>query len=207
MPALSLSFISDRIQQLTQIQKIILALGGVLILGAALGFVFFLPLWEETQMLQEDIARENIKLADIARTQAQIARFKKEMAALEVQTKQLQTMLPDAKEIPHLLKHVADLGQKQGLEFLLFKPEKENPQEYIAEIPISLHLKGTYHQIGVFFDGVKRLPRIINVKHMEFGAYEGKTGQITARCQLITYRSLPEPPPSEKPKPKEEKKK
>jgi hypothetical protein len=42
---------------------------------------------------------------------------------------------------------------------------------------------------------------------LEFGAFEEKTGQITARCQLVIFRTLPDPLPSEKPKPKEEKKK
>jgi type IV pilus assembly protein PilO len=102
---------------------------------------------------------------------------------------------------------VANLGQKQGLEFLLFKPEKENPQEYLAEIPITLNLKGDFHQIGVFFDGIRRIPRIINVRQMELGAFEEKTGQITVRCQLLTFRTIPPQAPSEKPKSQDEKKK
>jgi len=95
-----------------------------------------------------------------------------------------------------LLKNVANLGQQQGLEFLRFKPEKENPKEYIAEIPLTVHLKGPYHQIGVFFDRIRRLPRIINIKQLELGAFEEKTAQITARCQLVTFRVLPPPPPA-----------
>ena len=105
-------------------------------------------------------------------------------------------MLPEAKEIPHLLKNVANLGQQQGLEFLLVKPEKENPKEFIAEIPLTVYLKGPYHQIGVFFDHIRRLPRIINIKQLELGAFEERTAQITARCQLVTFRVLPPPPPS-----------
>jgi type IV pilus assembly protein PilO len=207
VPTISFTILSDRLAQLNLTQKIVLALVGILLLGAGLGLPFFLPLWEESTVLKEDIDREKIKLAQILRTRAQIVRFKQELAEMDVQYKQIQAMLPEAKEIPHLLKYVADLGQKQGLEFLLFKPEKENHQEYVAEIPITLHLKGYYHQIGVFFDGIRRLPRIINVRQLEFGAFEEKTGQITARCQLVTFRILPPPSPTEKPKPKDEKKK
>lgn len=180
---------------------------GLILGGAALTFFLFLPLWEKSNLLKEDIDREKTKLAQIVRTRAQIGRFKRELAEMDVRYQQILTMLPEAKEIPHLLRHVADLGQKQGLEFLLFKPEKENAQEYLAEIPITLHLRGNYHQIGVFFDGIRRLPRIINVKQLELGAFEVKTGQITARCQLVTFRVLPPPPPTAKPKPKDEKKK
>ena len=115
-------------------------------------------------------------------------------------------MLPEAKEIPHLLKNISNMGQQQGLEFLLFKPEKENPKEFVAEIPITLHLKGSYHQIGIFFDYIRRLPRIVNIKQLELGGFDEKTAKITARCQLVTFRVLPLPPPSSTPTPKAVKK-
>ncbi len=207
MASISFSPLIDRLKQLSLSQKILLAGLGLILGGAALTFFLFLPLWEKSNLLQEDIDREKIKLAQIVRTRAQIVRFKRELAEMDVRYQQILTMLPETKEIPHLLRYVADLGQKQGLEFLLFKPEKENAQEYLAEIPITLNLRGNYHQIGVFFDGIRRLPRIINVKQLELGAFEVKTGQITARCQLVTFRVQPPPPPTAKPKPKDEKKK
>ncbi|MFH0789318.1 MAG: type 4a pilus biogenesis protein PilO [Pseudomonadota bacterium] len=207
MASISFSPLIDRLKQLSLSQKILLAGLGLILGVAALTFFLFLPLWEKSNLLKEDIDREKTKLAQIVRTRAQVGRFKRELAEMDVRYQQILTMLPEAKEIPHLLRHVADLGQKQGLEFLLFKPEKENAQEYLAEIPITLNLRGNYHQIGVFFDGIRRLPRIINVKQLELGAFEIKTGQITTHCQLVTFRVLPPPPPTAKPKPKDEKKK
>jgi type IV pilus assembly protein PilO len=112
---------------------------------------------------------------------------------MDVRYKQIKIMLPEAEEIPHLLKNVSNLGQQQGLEFLLFKPEKENPKEFVAEIPVTLHLKGSYHQFGIFFDRLRRLPRIVNIKQLEMGSYEEKTAKITAHCQLVTFRVLPLP--------------
>ena len=199
---ISLSSITDRLTQLTISQKIVSAVGGMVLLGAVLGFFLLMPLWEESKNLREDISREKIKLAQIIRTRAQITRFKQELAEIDVRYRQILVMLPEAKEIPHLLKNVADLGQQQGLEFLLIKPEKENPKEYIAEIPLTVHLKGPYHQIGVFFDRIRRLPRIINIKQLELGAFEEKTAQITARFQLVTFRVLPPSPPSSTTAPK-----
>ncbi|MGA3085410.1 MAG: type 4a pilus biogenesis protein PilO [Thermodesulfobacteriota bacterium] len=178
----------------------------MVILGVVLGFFLLMPLWEESKNLREHINREKMKLAQIIRTQAQITQFKQELAEMDVRYRQILVMLPEAKEIPHLLKNVANLGQQQGLEFLLFKPEKENPQEFIAEIPLTVHLKGPFHQIGVFFDRIRRLPRIINIKQLELGAFEEKTAQITARCQLVTFRVLPPPPPASTTAPKTVKK-
>lgn len=200
------SSITDRLTQLPLSQKILLAVGGLILLGTVLGYFLLMPRWKESKALQEDIDREKVKLAQIIRTRAQITQFKQELAEMDVRYKQIMIMLPEAKEIPHLLKNISNLGQQQGLEFLLFKPEKENPKEFVAEIPLTLHLKGSYHQIGIFFDHIRRLPRIVNIKQLELGGFEDKTAKISARCQLVTFRVLPLPPPSSTPKPKAVKK-
>ena len=200
------SFITDRWTQLTGLQQFLFITLGMLLLLGALVYFLLRPLWEEANWLREDINREQIKLAQIIRTRAQIDRFKKELVEMEVRYKQIEIMLPEAAEIPRLLAAVSNLGQQQGLEFLLFKPEKENPLEFVSEIPITLHLKGVYHQFGVFFDHLRRLPRIVNVKQLEMGAFDEKTAQINARCQLVTFRVLPLPAPTEPKGPKPGKK-
>jgi type IV pilus assembly protein PilO len=200
------SSITDRVNELPLSQKIGLALGGLIVLGALLGYYLLMPLWKESKVLQADIDREKVKLDQIIRTRAQIVRFKQELAEIDNRYQQIKIMLPEAKEIPHLLKNISSIGLQQGLEFLLFRPEKENPREFVAEIPITLHLKGSYHQIGVFFDHVRRLPRIVNIKQLELGGFEEKNAKISTRCQLVTFRVLPLPPPSSLPKPKDGKK-
>jgi type IV pilus assembly protein PilO len=201
-----LSSVTDRLNQLPLSQKIILALGGLIVLGALLGYYLLMPLWKESKALQADIDREKIKLAQIIRTRAQIIQFKQELAEIDNRYQQIKIMLPETEEIPRLLKNISSIGLQQGLEFLLFRPEKENPKEFVAEIPITLNLKGSYHQIGIFFDHIRRLPRIVNIKQLELGGFEEKNAKISARCQLVTFRVLPLPPPSSLPKPKDTKK-
>jgi len=178
----------------------ILPLAGVAFL---LGYFLIAPLWQERILLKQDIASEKLRLEQIQRAQAQIEQFKRELAEIDLRFRKALAMLPEAKEIPLLLKNVSELAHQQNLEFMLFKPEKETPKEFVAEVPIAIHLKGSYHQIALFFDQVRRLPRIINAKQLEMGSFEEKTAQVTARCQLLTYRFLSTPPPP----PKEEKKK
>lgn len=202
-----ISDITDRWAQLTFAQKVAVQILGLVILAAALGFLGLKPLWDKTRALREDIDREKIKLAQIIRTQAQITQFKLQLAEMDVRYKQILDLLPESKEIPGLLETISNLGQQQGLEFLLFKPEKEIPKDFVSEIPITLHLKGNYHEIGVFFDRLRRLPRIINVKQLELGTFDEKTNRIMARCQMVTFRVLQLPPPSPAPGPKVEKKK
>jgi type IV pilus assembly protein PilO len=189
------STISDRLEQLTFKQKLGLALSGMAVLAAAAVFFWLSPLWKKSSVLQEDIEREKLKLVQIQKTQAQLEKFKQELAEMSEQTKRLEGMLPEKSEMPLLLKTVSNFGQEQGLEFMLFKPGKENPKDFVVEIPIDLNFKGSYHQIEVFFERLRRFPRIINVRQIDLGALEEKTGRINVRCQLTTFRMQPNPPP------------
>lgn len=204
MPITLFPSLSDRLNQLTLAQKIWSAVTGIVLLGATLGYFFLLPLWNTLTGLKEDIGREKIKLAQIDKTKAQMDRFRQELVEIDLAYVRLKNMLPDSKEMPLLLKTISDLGQEQGLEFLLFKPEKEIPGEFVAEDPITVTLRGSYHQIGVFFDRLRRLHRIINIKHLELGAFDEKTTRLNARCQLSTFRLLAFPnPPAAAPAPKQ----
>lgn len=190
------SNIRGQIEQWPFGQKIALAAAGVILPVVILSYLLLYPRWQEIRSLREDIDREKAKLEQIRQTRARIAQFKQELADLESRFERIKVMLPDSKEIPGLLRTISQLGLQQGLEFLLFKPEKELPREFVAEIPVTLHLKGTYHQVGIFFDRLRRLPRIINIKQLEIGSFEEKTGKITSQCQLITFRVLPIQPPT-----------
>jgi type IV pilus assembly protein PilO len=187
--------ISDRLEQLTFKQKIGLALSGMVVLAAAAVFFWLSPLWKKSSGLQEDIEREKSKLFQIQRAQAQLSTFRQELAEMNDQYKRLEGMLPEKSEMPLLLKTVSDYGQEQGLEFLLFKPGKENPRDLVVEIPIDLNFKGSYHQTEVFFERLRRYHRIINVRQIDLGALEEKTGRINVRCQLTTFRVQPYSPP------------
>lgn len=193
---------TDRLNQLPLSQKILLSALGLILLGAVLGYLLLMPLWKESKVLRAGIEGEKIKLDQIIRARAEIAQFKHELAEMDARYRQIEIMLPETKEIPRLLKNISNVGQQQGLEFLLFKPEMEIPKEFVAEIPITINLKGAYHQIGVFFDYIRRLPRIVNVRQLELAGFDDKTAKLTARCQLVTFRVLPLPPPSSTPTPK-----
>jgi type IV pilus assembly protein PilO len=185
----------DQWTLLSAAKKTLVAAAGVVLVALVLGWFWIRPLWEQQAILQEDIDRLQVRLTQIRKTVAQIEQFKKELQEIDVQIKRISTILPETREIPELLKGISNLGQQNGLEFLLFKPEKENPREFVAEIPVEVNLKGHYHQMGLFFDQVRRQARLVNVRQLEMGGYDEKTSQITARCRLVTYTVLPDGPP------------
>ena len=186
----------DQWTLLNPTKKIVAGVCGLVLLTLALGLFFLKPIWDKRLELQEDVLRGRERLAQIQRTLAQINQFQKDLVQIDLQLKEVAAVLPKSQEIPELLKSVSSIGQQNALEFLLFKPEPEIPRDFVTEVPVGVQLKGHYHQIGIFFDQVRRLPRLINVHNLEMGTYDEKSGQITARCQLVTYKLLSTPVPT-----------
>jgi len=61
--------------------------------------------------------------------------------------------LPDTKEIPDLLSNISSLGREAGLDVVQFKQRPEKFEEFYAEVPVDILVRGTYHQVASFFDG------------------------------------------------------
>jgi type IV pilus assembly protein PilO len=180
----------DQWTLLNPTKKIAAGVCGLLLLALALSLFLLKPLWDKRVELQEDVLRGRERLSQIQKTLAQIKQFQQDLAQIDLQLKEVTAVLPASQEIPELLKSVSSIGQQNALEFLLFKPEPEIPREFITEVPVGVQLKGHYHRMAIFFDQIRRLPRLINVHNLEMGTYDEKSGQMNARFQLVTYKLL-----------------
>jgi type IV pilus assembly protein PilO len=99
-------------------------------------------------------------------------------------------LLPKDKEIPKLLTDISALGRSAGLEFLTFKPQADVPKDFYAEIPITINVRGPYHNIGFFFDQVSKLERIVSVSNVKMSTpkKDGNEMLLNSDCVLVTYR-------------------
>jgi type IV pilus assembly protein PilO len=98
--------------------------------------------------------------------------------------------LPNKTEVAELLVDISQTGLASGLEFELFKPQTEVPKEFYAELPITIRVKGTYHEFGSFISGVAALPRIVTVH--DINIEPGKNGELTMDILAKTYRYMDE---------------
>jgi len=76
--------------------------------------------------------------------------------------------LPNRKEMADLLNSISNKAQESGLEVLLFRPRAENYQNFYAEVPVDIMVKGSFHNAINFFDEVGRLNRLINIDNIGF---------------------------------------
>jgi type IV pilus assembly protein PilO len=138
----------------------------VVILCAIAGlylYFFFMPAQEELNVKQRELGKLEVELSNSKAIARDLQKFKEQVGRLNEELKNALTQLPNEREIPEILKTISSLGKESNLEFTLFRPKPEQPQQFYATVPIEMVALGNYHNIGIFFDKVSKLPRIINV--------------------------------------------
>lgn len=120
--------------------------------------------------------------------------YKKQLAAMRQSFGAMLRQLPDKTEVAGLLVDVSQTGLANGLEFQLFKPDKEQRKEFYAELPIQLRVVGTYHEFGGFVSGLAALPRIVTIHNINIAPLSGKgsDGKLVMQATAQTYRYLEE---------------
>lgn len=190
-----------RLQRLLLLPRYVRALILVAIIGiVAAGFFFGLykPQLEKHDRLVKQGEKLERTLAEKREIADNLERYRAEYEALEAQLEQSLKELPKKKEIPTLLTSIAALAKKQGLEVLLFKPQKERNKEFYAEVPVQIELAGDYHQVAMFYEAVGKLDRIVNIGNLNLSRKKSKDdeGRLLIKCQATTYRFVNQPPKS-----------
>jgi len=128
--------------------------------------------------------------------------YKQQMEEMQQTFGTLLRQLPNKTEVPNLLVDITQAGLGRGLSFVLFKPDKEKPQEFYAELPINIKVTGNFHQLGQFVSDLAALPRIVTVGNIDITA-DPKSSALNMVAVARTYRYLePEEIEALKPKPK-----
>ena len=122
------------------------------------------------------------------------AQAEKELKDLTAELKRAQARLPDQREIADLLSSVAASGRAAGLDIVLFRQKPEVYHDFHAEVPVEMQMRGTYHDVALFLDRVKRLDRIVNVSDIQLKKprIEGDRVVLDAACTATTFRFLDE---------------
>jgi type IV pilus assembly protein PilO len=126
--------------------------------------------------------------------------YRQQMEEMQQTFGTLLRQLPNKTEVPNLLVDITQAGLGRGLGFVLFKPERERPLEFYAELPISIRVTGGYHQLGEFVSDISALPRIVTINNIDIGV-DPKTRVLTMSAVARTFRYL-EPEEIEALKPK-----
>ena len=169
-------------------------IGGILIVCAIVLFAGFwfliqgeLEQYDVAQKKEEGLRETYMNKKALA---INLPAYKEQMEEMEQTFGSLLRQLPNTTEVPDLLVDITQAGLGRGLEFTLFRPEKELPKDFYAEMPISVEVRGTYHELAQFVSDVAALPRIVTFGDIVISA--SKDNKLTMSAKAKTYRYMEE---------------
>ncbi len=191
----------DKIAKLSKLQRILICvLVLVLIIGPVVYFIY-VPKYQEINRLTEQYQSLVAELDKYKRKAREIHKYRAEVKKMEAEFQVAKQALPESEEIPTLLTNISNSGQDAGLEFILFRPEKEIESGFYAKIPVSIKVTGTYHETLSFFERVSKLSRIVNIKDIRISEAKRKKSRrkvhtgpqkdlLDITCTAVTYKFI-----------------
>ncbi len=199
-----MAVIVDQLKHLTNTQRAVAALLGLLILLGGFVWFVFIPNNDEISRLNATIAELQNDI-NVRRVMVKhLEELKVENLLLENRLAVLQKKFPTEAEVETFLKQVSDLGEKAGLNFKLWKPSprRVHASRLYLEVPVAIEVSGEYHSLGIFFDQISHLPRIVNWADIKMGNAKLDKNRVVIETSFLAtaFASVPagaEPPPSE----------
>ncbi len=167
-------------------------LGILLLLLIALVFASYWFDWQD-QITQIDGAKTKegvlrTTFLDKKKRAINLSAYRKQLVDIESQFGALLKQLPGKSEMDALLTDINQAGLGRGLQFELFRPAaSEAAKEFYAELPITIRLTGSYHDIGSFASDIGKLSRIVTLNDI---ALDSAKGSLTLNATAKTFRYL-----------------
>ena len=168
---------------------------GVLFITLAL--IVLASYWFDWQHQIEGINQEKVKDEGLRKPfltkkseAINLPAYQKQLEDIEKQFGALLKQLPGRSEMDALLTDINQAGLGRGLQFELFKPAaQETRRDFYAELPISIKVTGSYHDIGAFASDIGKLSRIVTLENIAL-ASAGKGGGLALEALAKTFRYL-----------------
>lgn len=187
-------------QLLTQIlglsrQQKIGVLAGLILFLLVIGYFYvYLPGDEKISQLSDEITNVRSDRDRKKAVSANLPKLQKELQQWDAKLKAAVAQLPDRKEIPDLLSSLSTKAREAGLDILLFRPRAENFQEFYAEIPVDIVVRGGFFNAATFFEEVAKLNRLVNINNIDLKNPKVGVDQVVLEISTLatTYRFLDE---------------
>jgi len=183
-----------RILRLSRQQKIGILAGLILLLLVVGYFYIYLPGGDRVTRLTEEIGSVRGDRDRKRVLSATLPKLQKQLQDWDAKLKTAVAQLPDRKEIPDLLSSLSTKARESGLEIVLFRPRAENFQEFYAEIPVDIVVRGGFFNAATFFDEVGKLNRLVSIDNIDLKNLKVGSDQVILEISTLTttYRFLDE---------------
>jgi type IV pilus assembly protein PilO len=192
--ALNLKKLVKKIEKIPQSYKAIFMLVLVIIVVGLLVYFVSKPQWETRDKLQKENDQVQKDLNILREVKKNIEKHRKEYAQMQELLQDVLVKLPETKDVPNLLRNVTTVSEETRLKIKYFEPKELKNKEFYSELPFEIKFSGPFHTVAYFFDGVRKMDRVINITNFNLEA-KGTPRNIVLEgtCTANAYVYVREP--------------
>ncbi|MCP4676730.1 MAG: type 4a pilus biogenesis protein PilO [Deltaproteobacteria bacterium] len=185
----------NALEQLTKIslvKKILLLVVIVMLFSAGYYFLYYEEQNSKLSALEGEFVSLERQKQDATRRASTYDKDRHRRDELKKSYAQQLRALPADAEMSSFLNSLNTQAELVGLELQSVKPEKEEPSQYYARIPVKLRLTGSFLQLAKFFYLVGNVDRIINIENISLKVKEIETTGVSLEVDVLatTFRSV-----------------
>lgn len=168
-----------------------------LALALLLGAILVASNWLLISGIREDIASfqaEQQELLERYRVRsfqaANLGAYQQQMTIMEATFSELLSRLPIQREIPRLIENIQAEASGQRLDVQAVNLRDEQKRDFYTELPFEIRVRGDFHRLAYFMEGISSLDRIITLHDFTLSPVSGsgQPTQLNLQLQARTYR-------------------
>jgi type IV pilus assembly protein PilO len=162
---------------------------------AAVAYMFwFKPQQAELKSLKAERVKIDAAVEKLKTKKKELDKLQGEIEFLNQALRELENIIPKKREESEILRNVQQMALDSSLDVVDWKPEKEINRDFYLERPISVVVRGSYHNLGMLFDRIVHFPRVFNIEDFDIKTLRTQTdaATISANFTAKTYFFLEE---------------
>ena len=154
-----------------------------------LGLVFVIkPQYDTLDGLNKKLSGLESRLNVLKDAEKKFDLLKKEHAIKQEELRLALEELPEQRDIPSILRTVSQISGETGVRIKYFEPKGLVKRVFYSELPIDIRYTGSYQNMGLFFDEIRNMQRIMQIPTFNLSAKQvaGKT-VLEGSCVMKTF--------------------
>ena len=151
--------------------------------------LYFKPKNAELKDLREERIKAEGEVIKLRAKKDEVDQIEAELKHMNLTLKELETIIPQRKEISDILRKIQQLANDSRLNIVNFTPKGEIDKEFYSEWPIPIEITGNYHNLAMFFDKLSHFSRLFNIENFSIKSLRNQTeaSTISANFTAKTY--------------------
>jgi type IV pilus assembly protein PilO len=159
-----------------------------LVIGGLLFGIFYFVHYSKNQDQIERWSRQidglEKEIRGLEKKKSKIKEMQVQVEATKVVLEKLKEILPEEKEVSQNIKKIQSIINNANLNVQDLTQQGERPYKIYTEIPFSINLEGSYHNLGQFFDQLSKLKKIFTVSNLSMRPMSKMTRTYTIKASF-----------------------